>query len=152
MSDAPWDAEQVATLTKLWADGSSCRQIAGVMHLTRNQVIGKVHRLKLAKRRAVGGSAQRKPQQAKPHGQKGQPKVNAIVARAARMPPAPEPFDMEDGAGNDVTALIGIMDLTAHTCRWPVGDPMLPGFGYCGAHTADGPYCPAHTRRSQVQR
>ena len=53
MADAglPWTDERVELLKKLWADGLSASQIAGQMGgVTRNAVIGKVHRLGLSGR------------------------------------------------------------------------------------------------------
>jgi hypothetical protein len=47
-----WTEEVTATLKRLWSEGYSCSQIAAEMGigLTRNAVIGKVHRLGLEKR------------------------------------------------------------------------------------------------------
>src|SRR5512138_3617339 len=46
-----WNDERVDALKKLWADGLSASQIAGRLGgVTRNAVIGKVHRLGLAGR------------------------------------------------------------------------------------------------------
>ena len=46
-----WNDERVEALKKLWADGLSASQIAGRLGgVTRNAVIGKVHRLGLAGR------------------------------------------------------------------------------------------------------
>src|SRR3990172_1193550 len=60
-----WTDERVALLTKLWADGLSASQIAGELGgITRNAVIGKVHRLGLSGRAKAPSSAaprQRKP-------------------------------------------------------------------------------------------
>ena len=43
-----WTPERVQMLTRLWADGSSARQIATKLGgVTRNAVIGKAHRLSL---------------------------------------------------------------------------------------------------------
>ena len=49
-----WTDERVALLTKLWADGLSASQIAAELGgITRNAVIGKVHRLGLAGRKTT---------------------------------------------------------------------------------------------------
>jgi GcrA cell cycle regulator len=41
--------------------------------------------------------------------------------------------------------LVSILELTEKICRWPVGDPKEPGFGYCGAEAYTGhPYCAEH--------
>ena len=91
----------------------------------------------------------------KARGSLHQPKVQAIVAKKLRMQkdPAFETAPLpEEELGNDVTKLIGIMELTKDTCRWPHGDPRLPCFGYCGAQVQpDSPYCPEHTRRGTRQ-
>jgi hypothetical protein len=39
---------------------------------------------------------------------------------------------------------IGIMELTATTCRWPISDPREPGFGYCGRSSSPYGYCTHH--------
>ena len=46
-----WTPERVETLKKMWADGQSASQIAGELGgVTRNAVIGKIHRLGLSNR------------------------------------------------------------------------------------------------------
>jgi GcrA cell cycle regulator len=47
-----WTEERVELLKKLWMEGLSASQIAGILGegVTRNAVIGKVHRLKLSGR------------------------------------------------------------------------------------------------------
>lgn len=49
-----WTEDRVATLRRLWADGLSASQIARELGsgVTRNAVIGKLHRLGLSKRSA----------------------------------------------------------------------------------------------------
>ena len=60
---ATWTDERVELLKKLWADGLSASQIAGELgNVTRNAVIGKVHRLGLsgrAKDKAASAAPQR---------------------------------------------------------------------------------------------
>ena len=60
-----WTDERVELLKKLWADGLSASQIAGELGgITRNAVIGKVHRLGLSGRAKAPSSSvprQRKP-------------------------------------------------------------------------------------------
>jgi GcrA cell cycle regulator len=41
--------------------------------------------------------------------------------------------------------VISILELNERTCRWPIGDPKDPAFGYCGAASHPGfPYCAGH--------
>ena len=54
-----WTDERVETLKKMWAEGQSASQIAKELGgVTRNAVIGKVHRLGLSNRVGGGGLAE----------------------------------------------------------------------------------------------
>src|SRR5258705_4741750 len=62
-----WTDERVETLKKLWADGLSASQIAAELGgITRNAVIGKVHRLGLSGRAKSPSSAAPRPRKARP--------------------------------------------------------------------------------------
>jgi hypothetical protein len=42
-----------------------------------------------------------------------------------------------------------IETLLPDDCRWPIGDPQLDGFHFCGKRKSDGhPYCDFHVRRA----
>lgn len=57
-----WTDERVETLKKMWGEGQSASQIAKELGgVTRNAVIGKVHRLGLSNRAGSGGAAAAKP-------------------------------------------------------------------------------------------
>lgn len=62
----------------------------------------------------------------------------------------------EDGDLNAITKCdpeprerVALADLKACHCRWPLGDPKSPSFGFCGRPTVDGRYCAEHARRSR---
>jgi GcrA cell cycle regulator len=63
-----WTEERVELLKKLWLEGLSASQIAGVLGegVTRNAVIGKVHRLKLSGRAKPASSTPRVRQAPRP--------------------------------------------------------------------------------------
>src|SRR5262245_65830850 len=57
-----WNDERVELLKKLWADGLSASQIAGRLGgVTRNAVIGKVHRLGLSGRATTSRMKSHRP-------------------------------------------------------------------------------------------
>src|SRR5690606_10360477 len=59
-----WTDERVELLKRLWADGLSASQIAGELGgVTRNAVIGKVHRLSLSGRAKPAAGAQQRQRQ-----------------------------------------------------------------------------------------
>ncbi|RRH77340.1 GcrA family cell cycle regulator [Falsigemmobacter faecalis] len=73
-----WTDERVETLKRMWGEGQSASQIAKELGgVTRNAVIGKVHRLGLSNRNAAPEEAAAPAPQAAPE--------------AASPPPAPEP-------------------------------------------------------------
>jgi len=60
-----WTDERVELLKKMWAEGQSASQIAKELGgVTRNAVIGKVHRLGLSNRTGPGGAPGPVPAQA----------------------------------------------------------------------------------------
>src|SRR5690606_25261780 len=62
-----WTDERVEMLKKLWTDGLSASQIAGELGgITRNAVIGKVHRLGLSGRAKSPSSTAPRPRKARP--------------------------------------------------------------------------------------
>lgn len=80
-----WTTERVELLTKLWAEGLSASQIASELgNVTRNAVIGKVHRLGLSGRTKTSGAAA-KPRRATsaPAAEPAPAKVAAAVADSA---------------------------------------------------------------------
>lgn len=141
-----WTPERVTMLEKLWADGLSATQIACEMGGTRNSVIGKVHRLRLAGRpkpESFGGGKQDK---------RGD---NTRARNLARRSPKfnPEPMPKRPPRPDAPTPLmISILDLTSTTCRWPVGDPLDAGFGYCGCGCpVETPYCDYHDHVARLK-
>ena len=145
MSSSSWSAERITALRQLWLEGRSAAEIAKTLGgVTRNAVIGKVHRLGLAGRatpaaprrvRIPGGETRRVRRTAPP---KPPPPPAAPAMRARRV------------ATPVVEAVARVFDacaLTARTCRWPIGDPREAGFGYCGdGVSGKGPYCEPHHR------
>jgi GcrA cell cycle regulator len=147
-----WNDERVETLKKLWAEGLSASQIATRLGgVTRNAVIGKVHRLGLAGRAkpaaAAAASRPRKPRSASPTLRVSRTAVrgNTALAQAyeLELEPEPEMLDNVIPLGQRRT----LLELTEETCRWPIGDPGSPDFFFCGGSTiASLPYCAYHAR------
>jgi GcrA cell cycle regulator len=159
MTDAgvTWTDERVELLKKLWSDGLSASQIAAELgNVTRNAVIGKVHRLGLSGRaKDKAASAPQRPRKAA-----RAPSAPAPIAPVSRsnvvMAPLPHPAPLEERhtevATDEDMAIpmserVTIMDLRESMCRWPMGDPTKPEFRFCGARSITGlPYCNHHAR------
>jgi GcrA cell cycle regulator len=153
----PWTDERVELLKRLWADGLSASQIANQMGgVTRNAVIGKVHRLGLSGRAKTSAApAQprpRKPSRSPSHPLTHRPVSQGNVALAAHsrepVAPAPEPeVAFDEDVVIPMSERVTIMELRDSMCRWPMGDPTTPEFRFCGGKAITGlPYCPHHSR------
>jgi len=143
-----WTDERVALLTKLWADGLSASQVAAELGgVTRNAVIGKIHRLGLSGRVKTSSPnskrAKRLPR-ASGFGRGGRIAVRANGgARATRLPSRPP---VEDMVAPDPLKLL-LTDLNDKRCKWPYGDPATDDFYFCGHKPKDDcPYCEYHAR------
>jgi len=146
-----WTDERVELLKKLWADGLSASQIAAELGgITRNAVIGKVHRLGLSGRAKSPSSSAprpRKPRSPSHMMRVSRPSIrgNTALAHAYDYEPEPEPEPIENiiPIGQRRT----LLELTEATCRWPIGDPGSPDFFFCGGNVTTGlPYCAYHSR------
>lgn len=151
MSDTPWTDARVEALTSLWREGLSASQVAERLGgVTRNAVIGKIHRLGLSGRPS-GGTFQRSPRPARMARAVSAPRAVAFGSAARRRPAVVvNPVEVvPEGPG-----LIGdLVALNAHVCRWPIGDPTAPDFSFCGRATAgEGPYCADHHRCAHQTR
>ena len=161
-----WTDERVEKLKELWGEGMSASQIAKALGgVTRNAVIGKVHRLGLSNR---GSAEESKPAKAaKPSRatkaaeakeatsaeSKPAPVVRTPpVIRDATQPRAPGLPTPEEQAARATLAEIekmakklDLMSLTERTCKWPIGDPTEEDFHFCGLPSVAGkPYCEHH--------
>ena len=81
-----WTDERVEILTKMWAEGNSASQIAKELGgVTRNAVIGKVHRLGLSNRATTSTSNKSESKT------KSTPKSSSKARQKARKPEVTEP-------------------------------------------------------------
>ena len=155
-----WTDERVELLRKLWSEGLSASQIAAQLGgVTRNAVIGKVHRLKLSSRgrSTAAPTRQKKTTHAaggvkSPSRPASRPMTVSVGATALQAQ-----FDTEPVARHHLRPMenvvvpisrrLQLVQLSERTCKWPNGDPLLEDFSFCGNDCAEaGPYCTYHSR------
>lgn len=170
-----WTDERVEILKKMWGEGQSASVIAKELGgVTRNAVIGKVHRLGLSNRSSGGtkapaadkAKAAAKPKAAPKKAAEPAPKPaeapaaeakpatparKAIIPAGQPLPPQPSANEISPEALAKVSEVekgakrLNLMELTEKTCKWPVGDPATDDFWFCGLGVQQGkPYCEAH--------
>lgn len=133
-----WTEERVEELKKLWAEGHSASQIAARMGgVTRNAVIGKVHRLGLS-----GRAAPAKPKAVHPEPKEAAPVMEAPQRAPLRSVLRDLPPITELGGSRMTVSSIG-----TDQCKWPIGDPASEDFHFCGQGATGGkPYCAYHSQ------
>lgn len=153
-----WTDERVERLKALWLEGLSASQIAAELGgVTRNAVIGKVHRLGLSGRAKPQVQPARTPAAPRPKAQQAtrpsvprpsRPITIGNVALKAIDAPEIRPVSVPAAEeGPVVFERIGILALNDSTCKWPIGDPGRPDFAFCGRRSDSGiPYCAHHAR------
>jgi GcrA cell cycle regulator len=163
-----WTDERVEKLKKLWSEGLSASQIAAQLGgVSRNAVIGKVHRLNLPGRAKAGGTqtatrAKRPaPATPRPSNFAARPVAARPVARPAGNAIVKEEIDADfemqaetlpvpANRNNVVVPMsrrLELTQLTERTCKWPIGDPLNDDFHFCGNESPDNStYCTYHQR------
>jgi GcrA cell cycle regulator len=151
-----WTEERVELLRKLWLEGLSASQIANELAngISRNAVIGKVHRLGLAGRAKTPAAAAPRAPRAKPQRPvTPRPSLPATRGNTA-LAFKPQPMPLPEAAPVEevvipISERVTIMELREAMCRWPLGDPATAEFRFCGAKkpaACSGPYCAYHNR------
>jgi GcrA cell cycle regulator len=132
-----WTDERVETLKKMWAEGQSASQIAKELGgVTRNAVIGKVHRLGLSNRVGLGGkddeddtpvaaAAPTRPEPA-PKAPEAAPRADAPAPRPAAAPERPAPAAPAPAAAAAPVMGTNITPLPIRKAIIPAGQPLPP--------------------------
>jgi GcrA cell cycle regulator len=144
MSIATWTPERIAQLRNFVDSGLTCSQIAAEIGVTRNAVIGKIHRLGLSPGRPAASPGRARPPRARrPRLPSRRHLLRLVYAEA------PGIADGVDKEAHTIESPLrcSLLELTQDTCRWPVSDPGAADFAFCGNAAHRGlPYCAAHAR------
>ena len=116
-----WNEDKLNKLRKLWDAGLPITKIGNEIGVSRNAIAGKAHRMGLPKRNS-------------PISKSGDPRKN----------------QKSKNSDNDKVLPLKIMlrdvEWSRNRCCWPIGDPKLPGFSFCGTSIFPGrPYCEEHS-------
>ena len=131
-----WTEQAVARLRALWADGHSTAEIGRRLGVSKNSVVGKVHRLDLPGRPSPirpPGSGTPRP---RPH---PRPPRLADIMPLRSVPP--EPVQPRPAIAPRIDPPV----LGTLPCCWPIGQPKTASFRFCDQPNEAGkPYCPEH--------
>ena len=119
-NNSVWDEKQLDKLKKLWDEGLPITKIGLELGVSRNAIAGKAHRLGLPKRNS-------------PISKSGDPRKKQDVPT------------FETNKELPLKILLREVEWSRNRCCWPIGDPKLPGFSFCGTSIIPGrPYCEEH--------
>ena len=132
-----WDEAREAKLKELWEKGHTASQIAEILGgTTRNAVIGKAHRLKLAARAPSKNSSSSNIKKVQTHKHIKQDKYISKKSRFKSLL-LDKNFEPENPKK--------LEELDDKNCRWPIGHPDQKDFYFCGRAPIEGfSYCKLH--------
>ncbi len=145
--DWKWTEAQNEEIRTSWGK-LTCREIAEKLGcgITKSGVIGKAHRLGLEKLKKGGPNGMGRP--------KGSRNRQSRQQRPLRT------YNIANGTWRKARPMLkevleqtqfrcDFADLNCNTCRWPIGEPGMPDFFFCGAPPEpEKPYCAAHCARA----
>ena len=121
-SNSVWNVEKLDKLKSLWDKGLPITKIGLELGVSRNAIAGKAHRLGLPKRNS-------------PISKSGDPRKNENKP------------DKQTDKDLPLKLLLRDVEWSRNRCCWPLGDPKLPGFSFCGTSIIPGrPYCEEHSK------
>ncbi len=147
MSIETWTPERVEQLRHFVVNGLSCSQIAAEIGVTRNAVIGKIHRLGLSSAHPPGASGRSCPPRPRPRRASSHSRLMRLMFSEGEpltgATKAPAPIES--------TQPCSLLDLVNGKCRWPLeqesGDRRAGDLLFCANQSVPGlPYCTGHAR------
>ena len=151
---ATWNSNRIELMTCCFHAGLSCSQIAGEIGVTRNAVIGKLHRLGLTRPSDITAAQveqRRAARHARARPQRNWRPKRSRLSMAAQHEMLKSAFPEPQTPAEDIPILNGrgctLLELGQRQCRWPISSPGATDFCFCGNEPVKGlSYCPGHAR------
>lgn len=141
-----WTEEMVEGLKSMWKQGLTTNEIAKNLGVSKNSIVGKVHRLNLTARPSpIKKKDEVLPEEAGVNTKPAAKPAKKITINTVEIKTAPEDKKYKSGG-------VCLTDLDNHTCRWPLGDPRDDNFCFCGKKVRGGQtYCEEHAALAYVK-
>lgn len=166
----PWDDDSRAMVKSLWTEGLSSSQIAAKVFerfghtVSRNSIIGLIHRQGLAERSTQASARARLNTQPVRLSASAPGKLVRITPPVVQelvklkingngqvmVEPPQRPAREVIADRDEPMGTATVLSLEAHMCKWPIGNPGDDAFRLCGRRRAEGPYCAEHHARAYV--
>lgn len=162
-----WTDEMVDQLRAMWAEGLTTGEIGKRLGVSKNSIVGKVHRLGLSgrpspikrknedapepavadKKNTTVKAKEKEKEEIKPQKNKiekthQEPEIKIDI----------KTMEKETTPSQKHPGKVLLTDLDNHTCRWPIGDPKDENFHFCGKKVRIGQtYCDEHANIAYVK-
>lgn len=143
-----WTEEMVEQLRQMWMQGLTANEIAKKLNVSKNSIVGKVHRLCL---KARPSPIKKKESE---ETEKASAEIVAEVSEKISKVATTEVKTVAKTAPNKEcnSGNLKLVQLDSHTCRWPLGDPRDEDFCFCGKKVKTGQtYCDEHSMIAYVK-
>lgn len=143
-----WTDEMVDKLRQMWDEGKTATEIAKALGVTKNSIVGKVHRLCLTARPSPIKSKEEENVAATAVVVEEQIVEVSESTVQTEAPVCVAKAEKKRKSGEHVK----LVELDSHTCRWPLGDPRDEDFCFCGKKVRMGQtYCEEHAMMAYVK-
>ncbi len=169
-----WTDQMVEDLKRMWKEGLTTGEIGRRLNVSKNSIVGKVHRLGLSGRPSPIKKKSDAEKTAAPKTspvKENKPKAEntKFEAPKSEAPKATTPtyktikeektsFEpkfmpkLSSKENSQPKQNISLTELDNHTCRWPLGDPKDENFRFCGKKVRIGQtYCDEHSAIAYVK-
>ena len=154
-----WTEQMVDDLRAMWKEGLTTAEIGKRLGVSKNSIVGKVHRLGLSGRPSPikkKEEVENPVVEAKPLPTKKAEKVKSEPVPASKKVEEPKEEKIEIKVAKQPETPrkehVSLVDLDNHTCRWPIGDPKDENFHFCGKKVKIGQtYCEEHANIAYVK-
>ena len=173
-----WTEKMVEDLKVMWKQGLTTGEIGKRLGVSKNSIVGKVHRLQLdarpspikkkepeevketkkEKKSCKTKSTEKTVEELKTEEKVVEKAVKRAVEKVVEKTPEPVIEEAKTFTPKLVTPAktyngnAKLTDLDNHTCRWPIGDPKDENFHFCGRKIKLGQtYCEEHAALAYVK-
>ncbi len=150
-SPQAWQPEEDEQLRELASEGVMFTRIGAILGRSRKAVSARAKLIGVRNLSKTIGRSRKERERKIAHTATSTWGRRAVVARAVARGEL-EPYEATDLPPEPTRPTISLHNLQSHHCRWPIGDPASPDFGYCGQTIRDEsvPYCAGHCRIAYV--
>ena len=140
-----WTDEMVEGLRQMWDEGLTANEIAKRLGVSKNSIVGKVHRLCLKARPSPIKRKDVVEETVVDNVQEVVPETEVVVEKTIEV-------TVKKNKKSEKNGNIKLVELDSHTCRWPLGDPRDDDFCFCGKKIRLGQtYCDEHSTLDYVK-